>query len=106
MDMRIPPLKLKILLESNPLKFRIVVRRLAVAQHRCRRKRQSDIVRRDSCEITTARHRHISYGDLTRISPTIFSETMISCEMYVARGVTFMYSFELIVFVCLLFLKL
>ena len=31
MDMRIPPLKLKILPESNPLKSRILVRRLAVA---------------------------------------------------------------------------
>ena len=30
MDMRIPPLKSKILLESNPLKSRILVRRLAV----------------------------------------------------------------------------
>ena len=30
MDMRIPPLKIKILLESNPLKPRILVRRLAV----------------------------------------------------------------------------
>ena len=30
MDMRIPPLKLKILLESNPLKSRILVRRFAV----------------------------------------------------------------------------
>ena len=30
MDMRIPPLKIKIMLESNPLKSRIVVRRLAV----------------------------------------------------------------------------
>ena len=27
MDMRIPPLKIKILLESNPLKSRILVRR-------------------------------------------------------------------------------
>ena len=32
MDMRIPPLKIKILLESNPLRFRIVVRRLGVPQ--------------------------------------------------------------------------
>ena len=32
MDMRIPPLKLKILLESNPLKSRILVERLAVLQ--------------------------------------------------------------------------
>ena len=30
MDMRIPPLRIKILLESNPLKSRILVRRLAV----------------------------------------------------------------------------
>ena len=30
MDIRIPPLKIKILLESNPLKSRILVRRLAV----------------------------------------------------------------------------
>ena len=30
MDMRIPPLKLKILLESSPLRSRILVRRLAV----------------------------------------------------------------------------
>ena len=30
MDLRIPPLKLKILLESSPLKSRILVRRLAV----------------------------------------------------------------------------
>ena len=30
MDMRIPPLKIKILLESNPLKSRILVQRLAV----------------------------------------------------------------------------
>ena len=30
MDMRIPPVKLKILLESNPLKSRILVRGLAV----------------------------------------------------------------------------
>ena len=30
MDMRISPLKLKIMLESNPLKFRILERRLAV----------------------------------------------------------------------------
>ena len=30
MDMRIPPLKLKIMLESNPLKSRILVQRLAV----------------------------------------------------------------------------
>ena len=30
MDMRIPPLKIKILLGSNPLKSRILVRRLAV----------------------------------------------------------------------------
>ena len=30
MDMRIPPLKSKILLESNPLKFRILAWRLAV----------------------------------------------------------------------------
>ena len=30
MDMRIPPLKLKILLVSNPLKSRILVQRLAV----------------------------------------------------------------------------
>ena len=30
MDMRIPPLKIKILLESNPPKSRILVRRLAV----------------------------------------------------------------------------
>ena len=28
-DLRIPPLKIKILLESNPLKSRILVRRLA-----------------------------------------------------------------------------
>ena len=34
MDMRIPPLKTKIMLESNPLKSRILVRRLAVLQ-RC-----------------------------------------------------------------------
>ena len=32
MDMRIPPLKIKILLESNPLKSRILVRRLAVTK--------------------------------------------------------------------------
>ena len=31
MDMRIPPLKIEILLESNPLKSRILVRRLAIA---------------------------------------------------------------------------
>ena len=31
MDMRIPPLKLKIMFESNPLEFRILARRLAVA---------------------------------------------------------------------------
>ena len=31
MDMRIPPLTLKILLESDPLTSRILVRRLAVA---------------------------------------------------------------------------
>ena len=30
--MRIPPLKLKIMLESNPLKSRILVRRLAVVR--------------------------------------------------------------------------
>ena len=30
MDMRIPPLKIKIMLDSNPLKSRILVRRLAV----------------------------------------------------------------------------
>ena len=30
MDMRIPPLKIKFLLESDPLKSRILVRRLAV----------------------------------------------------------------------------
>ena len=30
MDIRIPPLKTKIMLESNPLKSRILVRRLAV----------------------------------------------------------------------------
>ena len=30
MDMRIPPLKRKILLESNPMKSRILVRTLAV----------------------------------------------------------------------------
>ena len=29
MDMRIPPLKIKILLESDPLKSRILARRLA-----------------------------------------------------------------------------
>ena len=34
MDMRMPPLKIKILLESNPLKSRIVARRLAVGQGR------------------------------------------------------------------------
>ena len=33
MDMIIPPLKLKIMLESNPLKSRILVRRLAVLRH-------------------------------------------------------------------------
>ena len=32
MDIRIPPLKTKIMLESNPLKSRILVRRLAVVQ--------------------------------------------------------------------------
>ena len=32
MDMRIPPLKIKIMLESNPLKSRILVRRLAVSK--------------------------------------------------------------------------
>ena len=32
MDMNIPPLKLKILLESNPLKSIILVRTLAVCQ--------------------------------------------------------------------------
>ena len=31
MDMRIPPLDIEMLLESNPLKSRILVRRLAVA---------------------------------------------------------------------------
>ena len=30
MDMRIPPLKIKILSESNPLQSRVLVRRLAV----------------------------------------------------------------------------
>ena len=30
-DMRIPPLKIKIMLESNPLKSRILVRRLAIS---------------------------------------------------------------------------
>ena len=30
MDMRIPPLNIEIMLESNPLKSRILVRRLAV----------------------------------------------------------------------------
>ena len=30
MDMRIPPLNMKIMLESNPVKSRIFVRRLAV----------------------------------------------------------------------------
>ena len=34
MDMRIPPLKITILLESNPLKSRISVRRLAVEAER------------------------------------------------------------------------
>ena len=34
MDMRIPPLRIKILLESNPLKSIILVRRLAVAEER------------------------------------------------------------------------
>ena len=34
MDMTIPPGKIKILLESNPLKCRIVVRRLAAASGR------------------------------------------------------------------------
>ena len=33
LDMRIPALKLKILLESNPLKSRILVRRLAINQN-------------------------------------------------------------------------
>ena len=32
LDMRIPPLEIKIMLESNPLRFRILVRRLATAQ--------------------------------------------------------------------------
>ena len=32
MDMKIPPLKFEILLESNPLKSRILVRRLAVSE--------------------------------------------------------------------------
>ena len=34
MDMRIPGLKIKIMLESNPLKSRIIVPRLAVATAR------------------------------------------------------------------------
>ena len=33
MDMRIPPLKTKFMLESNPLKSRILVQRLALGQH-------------------------------------------------------------------------
>ena len=37
MDMRIPPLKIKILLEPNPLKSRILVQRLAI--HSCLRSR-------------------------------------------------------------------
>ena len=34
MDMRIPPLSIKITFESNPLKSRILVRRLAVSRIR------------------------------------------------------------------------
>ena len=34
MDLRIPPLEIKIMLESNPLKSRILVRRLAVGSTR------------------------------------------------------------------------
>ena len=37
MDMRIPPLNIKILLESNPLESRILVRRLAVHARAARR---------------------------------------------------------------------
>ena len=38
MDMRIPPFEIKIMLESSPLKFRILVRRLAVEirEHFCK----------------------------------------------------------------------
>ena len=38
-DMRIPPLKIKIMLESNPLKSRNLVRRLAVVMMQCGRAR-------------------------------------------------------------------
>ena len=33
MDMSIPPLRIKILLESDPLKSRVLVRRLAIEGH-------------------------------------------------------------------------
>ena len=44
MDMIIPPLKIKILLESNPLKYRILVRRLAVYMLRTARVRFARLI--------------------------------------------------------------
>ena len=33
LDMRIPPLRIKIMLESNPMKSRMLVQRLAIMGH-------------------------------------------------------------------------
>ena len=48
MDMRIPPLGIKIMLESNPLKFRILVRRVAVKAVLLANTSQTSLGRRES----------------------------------------------------------
>ena len=47
MGLGIPPLTFKILLESNPLKARVLVRRLAVASQSNSRQNAGSILRRD-----------------------------------------------------------
>ena len=62
MDMRIPPLRIKISLESNPLKSRIVVGRLAVRPHRNYKARVSQALAKPCVkvsDISGRRHRHV-----------------------------------------------
>ena len=76
MDMRLPPLELKILLESSPLQSRILVRRLAVC--RCRMSRFWSL-RSEEVAHSTPKHRYLDCtGCLAITTSTITVITTIT----------------------------
>ena len=70
MGLEITRLKMMILLESNPLKFRILIRRLAVEHDRLRDPRRP--IRRTAVSVAVAEHRALEEAGRNRFGSIRF----------------------------------